>query len=75
MDLLTNVSISVAFIIVDENEFYLSTAALIMYNLKQYDDSKSYFENALKLNVNLTSLLSEKELLAFKKVMNSEDEE
>ena len=49
----------------------ISTAAFIIYNLKKYDNAKSYFEKALKLNSNLTSILSEKELTVFNKVMNN----
>lgn len=54
------------------NEYYLSTAAFIMYNLKKYDDAKSYFEKALKINKSyITSIMSEKELTAFHKLMNN----
>lgn len=54
------------------NEYYLSTAAIfIMYNLGKYDDVKIYYEKSLKINPNLTSILSEKELTAFNKLMNN----
>ncbi len=53
------------------NEYYLSTAALIMYNLGKTEDAKTYFEKAQKINANLTSILSEKELDAFNKLMNN----
>ncbi len=42
-----------------------------MYNLKKYDDARSYFEKALKINSNLTSILSEKELKTFNELMNN----
>jgi tetratricopeptide (TPR) repeat protein len=53
------------------NGNYLSPAALIIYNLKKYDEAKSYFEKALQINSNLTSILSEKKLTAFNKLMNN----
>ena len=45
--------------------------AFILYNLGKYDDAKSYFEKALKINANLTDILEEKELTAFNKLMNN----
>jgi tetratricopeptide (TPR) repeat protein len=47
------------------------TAGFIMHNLGKYDDARSYFEKALKINPNLTSILSEKKLTAFNKLMNN----
>ena len=55
-----------------DNEYYLSTAAFIMYNLGKIEDARSYYEKALKINANLTSILSEKELVVFNKIMNNE---
>ena len=45
--------------------------AFILYNLGKIEDAKSYYEKALKINPELTSILSEKELTAFNKVMNN----
>jgi hypothetical protein len=42
-----------------------------MYNLGKTDAAKSYFEKAIQINPNLTTLLSEKELTAFNKVLNN----
>jgi hypothetical protein len=42
-----------------------------MYNLDKLDDSKLSYEKALQINSNLTSIFSEKELTAFKKIMNN----
>jgi len=44
--------------------------AFILYNLGKYDEAKLYYEKALKINPTLTSILSEKELTAFNKIMN-----
>jgi hypothetical protein len=43
-----------------------------MYNLGKIDDAKLYFEKALQINDNLTSILSEKELTAFNKLLAKE---
>jgi len=48
-----------------------STIAFILYNLGKYDEARSYYETSLKINDNLTSILSEKELTAFIKLMNN----
>jgi tetratricopeptide (TPR) repeat protein len=54
------------------NEYYLYiAAALIMYNLGKYNEAKLYFEKALQINSNLTSIMSEKELNVFNKVMDN----
>jgi hypothetical protein len=43
------------------NEYYLSSAAaFIMYNLEKDFEAKSYFQKALEINANLTSILTEK---------------
>lgn len=56
-----------------DNEYYLSTAAFIMYNLGKDNEAKSYFEKALLINGNLTSILTEKELTVFNKLMNNKN--
>jgi tetratricopeptide (TPR) repeat protein len=58
-----------------DNEYSLSTAALIMYNLDKYDEAKSYYDKAMKINSNLTSILSENELIVFNKLMNNKTKE
>ena len=45
--------------------------AFILYDLGKIEDAKSYFEKALQINSNLTSILSEKELTVFNKLMNN----
>jgi tetratricopeptide (TPR) repeat protein len=45
--------------------------AFILYNLGNIDDAKIYYEKALKINTNLPSILSEKELNIFNKLMNN----
>jgi tetratricopeptide (TPR) repeat protein len=42
-----------------------------MYNLGNYDEAESYFEKALQINPNLTSIMSKKELTVFNKLMNN----
>jgi len=41
-----------------------------MSKLRYYKDAKLYYEKDLQINSNLTSILSEKELTAFNKLMN-----
>ena len=48
-----------------DNEYLSSTMAFILYNLGKNDEAKSYYEKSLEINANLTSILSEKELIAF----------
>ena len=45
--------------------------ALILYNVGKIEDAKLYYEKSLKINSNLTSILSEKELSVFNKLMNN----
>jgi hypothetical protein len=45
--------------------------AFILYNLGHIEDAKLYYEKALQIYANLTSILSEKELTAFNKLMNN----
>ena len=45
--------------------------AFILYNLGKIEEARSYYEKSLKINNNLTSLLSEKELTVFNKLMNN----
>jgi hypothetical protein len=45
--------------------------AFILYNLGNIDDAKLYYEKSLKINANLTSILSEKELTVFNKIMDN----
>jgi tetratricopeptide (TPR) repeat protein len=45
--------------------------AFILYNLGKIEDAKLYFEKSLKINPNLTSILSEEKLIAFNKLMNN----
>ena len=42
-----------------------------MYNLGKHEDAKSYYGIALQINANLTSILSEKELTTFNKLMSN----
>jgi tetratricopeptide (TPR) repeat protein len=42
-----------------------------MYNLGNIDKAKEYYNDALKINPNLSSILSEKELTIFNKLMNN----
>jgi hypothetical protein len=42
-----------------------------MYNLGNYNEAKSYFDKALKINPNLSEILSEKELDIFNKFMSN----
>ena len=51
------------------NEYYLSTAAFIMYNLGRYNESKIYYNKALNIYFNLKDTCSESELKAFNSVM------
>jgi hypothetical protein len=46
--------------------------AFILYTLGKIDDARSYHDKSLKINSNLTSILSEKELIVFNKIMNNE---
>ena len=46
-----------------DSEYYLSTPAFIMSNLGKMDDAKLYYEKSLEINPNITSILSEKELI------------
>jgi hypothetical protein len=44
----------------------------ILYNLgNKIDEAKLYNEKALNINPNITSILTEKELAVFNKVMNN----
>jgi tetratricopeptide (TPR) repeat protein len=51
------------------NEYYLSTAAFIMYNLGKSDQAKNYYNKALDKNPNLKDTLSKSEVKAFNAVM------
>jgi len=42
-----------------------------MYNLGRIEDAKSYYENALQINANLTDIMSEKELTVFNNILNN----
>jgi hypothetical protein len=53
------------------NEYYLSTAAFITYNLGNDNEAKSYFDKALKINPNLYEVLSEKKRIAFNKMFGN----
>ena len=46
-----------------------------MYNLGKHEELKSYFKKAMQINSNLTSILSDKELTVFNKLMNNNTEE
>lgn len=48
---------------------FSSKSSKLVQNL--IDDAKSYFDKALPINPNLTSILSEKELTIINKVMNN----
>ena len=43
----------------------------ILYNLGKIQNAKLYYEKALQINANLTSILSEKDLTVFNKLMNN----
>jgi hypothetical protein len=45
--------------------------AFKLYNLCKYEEAKSYFEKAMQINANLTSILTEKELTTFNKIRNN----
>ncbi len=53
-----------------DNVYLQSTMAFILYILARYDDAKQYYDKSLKIDPNLTEILTEKELAAFDKVMN-----
>ena len=48
-----------------------STLAFILANIGREDEARLYYEKALKINPNLTEILSEKEIAAFNKVMGN----
>jgi tetratricopeptide (TPR) repeat protein len=52
------------------NEYYLTTMAFILFNLERYDEAKEYYNRALKVEPNLTEILTDRELVAFKNLMN-----
>ena len=56
---------------IPNNEYYLSTAALIMYNLGNYDEATSYYERALRIDPNITEKLEDIELKAFNSLMGN----
>jgi len=39
---------------------FQKTMAFILYNLGQVEDAKKYYDRALQINANLTSILNEK---------------
>lgn len=51
------------------DEYLQSTMAFVLANMGRDDEARVYYEKALKINSNLTEILSEKELAAFNKVM------
>ena len=51
------------------NEYLSSTMAFILYNLGKTDEAKSYYQKSLQINANLTSILTEKELTVFNKII------
>jgi hypothetical protein len=44
-----------------------------MYNLRNHDDARSYYDKALQINANLINILSEKELVAFNQLMDNKN--
>jgi len=53
------------------DEYLQSSMAFILYKLGKTDEAKLYYTNALQINANLTSILSDKELIVFDKLMNN----
>jgi hypothetical protein len=45
--------------------------AFILYNLGKIEEAKLYYEKSLKINSNLTEILTVKELFVFNKLMNN----
>ena len=45
--------------------------AFILYNLEKYDDAKMYYNKALQVDSNLTKILTDRELMAFKTLIGT----
>jgi tetratricopeptide (TPR) repeat protein len=52
------------------DKYLLTTMAFIHYNLGKVEDAKSYYSKALKIDSNLTGLLTEQELKIFNSIMD-----
>jgi tetratricopeptide (TPR) repeat protein len=60
-----------AFLSKTNDEYLQSTMAFILYNQGKLDDAKLYYDKTLKINSNLTEILTEKELTVFNKLRNN----